>query len=177
MNPHNDTPRADGTQSTPARRGRRWMMAAALAAAIGATGLAGASMAADGGHTRMMHGHGRHHGPVDAATAAKHIEKMVDKVAGDGTPQQKARLTEIAKSAYADLQGTHAEFKAAHERAHKLLMQPTIDRVALEQLRVEQIARMDKVSKRILTAVEDAAEVLTPEQRVRFAEHMKRRMR
>ncbi len=55
-------------------------------------------------------------------------------------------------------------------------MAPAIDRVALEQLRVEQIARMDKVSKRLLTAVEDAAEVLTPEQRVRFHDHLKKRM-
>jgi Spy/CpxP family protein refolding chaperone len=152
------------------------MIAAALVAAIGATGAAGASYAGTGfgGHG---HGHGRgHHGPMDPASVAKHIDKMVERIAGDGTPQQKARLAEIAKSAFADLQPVHGQFRAAHKRAHELLMQPTIDRVALEKLRAEQIERADMVSKRILAAVADAAEVLTPEQRVRFHEHMKKRM-
>ena len=164
-------------QSTPSRK-RGWLIAAALTAAVAATGLAGASMAADGPGMGMgMGGHHGHHGPVDAATAAKHIDKMVEHILSDGTPLQKARLSEIAKSAFADLQGSRAEFHAAHEKAHALLMQTAIDRVALEQLRVEQVARMDKVSKRILTAVEDAAEVLTPEQRVRFHEQLQKRMR
>lgn len=173
MNANNDsTP-----QSSPARK-RGWMVAAALTVALAATGLAGASMAADGPGMGFG-GHGRHHGQhgeMNAASAAKHIDKMVEHILSDGTPQQKARLTEIAKSAFADLQGTRAEFRAAHEKAHALLMQTAIDRVALEQLRVEQIARMDKVSKRLLTAVEDAAEVLTPAQRVRFHEQMQKRM-
>ena len=167
--------------SRPAARG--WIMAATLATALGATALTGVSMAADSsgaGTGRGWFGHGQghgRHGPVDAATADKHIARMVDRIVGDGTAQQKARLAEIAKSAFADLQGVKAETRAAHARAHTLLMQPAIDRAALEQLRAEQIARMDKTSRRLLTALEDAAEVLTPEQRQRFAEHLKRRMR
>ena len=169
-----DTNSTSATNLPAARRARRWIIATVLTAAVAATGLAGAN--ADDGHGRGFGGHSRQHGPMDAASAARHIDRLVERVAGDGTPQQKARLAEIAKSAFTDLQGTRAEFKAAHARAHTLLMQPAIDRVALEQLRAEQIARMDKVSKRLLTAVEDAAEVLTPEQRVRFHDLMKKRM-
>jgi Spy/CpxP family protein refolding chaperone len=55
-------------------------------------------------------------------------------------------------------------------------MAPVVDRAALEQLRVEQMQRMDLVSRRILVAVEDAADVLTPEQRARFAEQLRSRM-
>jgi Spy/CpxP family protein refolding chaperone len=55
-------------------------------------------------------------------------------------------------------------------------MAPTIDRVALERLRVEQVQNVDALSKRILAAVEDAAEVLTPEQRQKFARHLQGRM-
>jgi Spy/CpxP family protein refolding chaperone len=51
-----------------------------------------------------------------------------------------------------------------------------IDRAALEQLRAQQMQRMDFISKRILAAVEDAADVLTPEQRLKFAEHLRARM-
>ena len=165
--------RDNPSTSSPAKR---WIAAALAGAALAATGAAGVSMAADA-PSMGMHGHGRHQVPADPAAAARHIDRMVEHIAGDGTPQQKARLAEIIKAAHADLQGTHAEFRAAHQKAQALLMQTAIDRVALEQLRAEQIARMDKVSKRLLTALEDAAEVLTPAQRVRFQQMMEKRMR
>ncbi|MES2319920.1 MAG: Spy/CpxP family protein refolding chaperone [Pseudomonadota bacterium] len=148
---------------------RRWLLAAALVAAVGATGLAGASYAGEG-----MHG-GRHHA-MDPAKAAKHIEMMIAKIAPDATAPQKARLTEIAKSAFADLQPVRAQLRDAHKRVHELLMQPVVDKVALEALRVEQVQRIDAVSKRLMTAVTDAADILTPEQRARFAEHVQKRM-
>ncbi len=173
MNQHQDSNTA--SPAVPKRSsGRRWIFAAALVAAVGATGLAGASYADDnfGG----MHGmHGGHHA-MDPASMAKHIDHMIAKVAPDATPQQKARLTEIAQSAFNDLKPMHKQFGEAHKRAHDLLMQPVIDRAALEALRVEQMQRADAVSKRILAAVEDAADILTPEQRARFAEHMQKRM-
>ena len=163
MNQHNDN---TVSPAVP----RRWILAAALVAALGA---AGASVAGEG--FGGMHGHGGHHA-MDPASAAKHIDKMIATIAPDATPQQKARLTEIAKAAFADLQPLHAQLRDAHKRAHELLMQPVIDRAALEALRVEQMQRVDAVSKRVLAAVEDAAEILTPEQRTRFAEHMHKRM-
>ena len=171
MNKHNDN--STGFPSVPKRgSGRRWVLAAMLVAAVGATGLAGASMAGDG--FGGMHG-GRHHA-MDPASAALHIDKMIEKIAPDATPQQKARLQEIAKSAFADLQPVHGQLREAHKKAHALLMAPVIDRGALEALRVEQVQRVDAISKRLLTAVEDAADILTPEQRARFAEHMQKRM-
>ncbi len=160
--------------SVPKRSsGRRWILAAALVAAVGAAGLAGASYADEG--LAGMHGGGHHHA-MDPASVAKHIDKMIDKVAPDATAQQKARLKEIATAAFADLKPVHAQLRDAHKRVHELLMQPVIDRAALETVRVEQVQRLDTVSKRLLTAVEDAADILTPEQRARFAEHMQKRM-
>ncbi len=150
-------------------KAKRWIMAAALAVAVGATGVA----AAGGPHG--MHGRG-HHGPVDAATMAKHIDKMIERVAPDATAQQKARLAEIAKSAHADIAPVRAQLREGHKKAHELLMQPVVDRVALESLRAENMQRMDALSKRLLSAVADAADILTPEQRARFHKHMKKRM-
>ena len=157
----------------PQRRGRRWLAGAALGLAAGALSLAGASFANEG---RGMHGHRAHLATMDPATAGKHIDKMVAHLLSDGTAGQKARLSAIAKAAFADLQALHRDFKAGHEQARDLLLAPAIDRVALEQLRVREVERVDQISKRILAAVEDAAEVLTPDQRVRFAAHMKKRM-
>ena len=157
----------------PRQRGRRWLVGAALGLAAGALSLAGASFAGEG---RGMHGQRGHFGTMDTATAGKKIDKMVEHLLSDGTAEQKARLAAIAKAAFADLQPLHREFRASREQANDLLMAPAIDKAALEQLRVREVERVDQVSKRILAAVEDAAEVLTPEQRVRFAAHMKKRM-
>ncbi|MES2150082.1 MAG: periplasmic heavy metal sensor [Pseudomonadota bacterium] len=159
---------------TPSRGPRRWLIAGALVLCVGAMAAAGASMAGDG-LGMGLHGH-RGHAQMDPASMARHVDQMVERVLADGTPAQKARLAAIAKSAYADLLPMHAELKAAHTRAHDLLTAPAIDRAALEQLRAEQMQHLDVVSKRILLAVEDAAEVLTPEQRLKFAEHMQKRM-
>jgi Spy/CpxP family protein refolding chaperone len=46
-----------------------------------------------------------------------------------------------------------------------LLTQPTIDRAAIEALRVEHLALAEAASKRFTQALADVAEVLTPEQR------------
>lgn len=170
MNEHKDT--TDFAAVPKPRSGRRWIIAAALVAAIGAAGVAGA--AGFGGHGGM-HGHRGGH-QMDPAKAAQHIEMMIEKIAPDATAQQKARLNEIAKSAFADLHPVHVQLRDAHKRVHELLMQPVVDRMALEAIRAEQVQRVDAVSKRLMTAVADAAEILTPEQRVRFAEHMKKRM-
>ena len=54
---------------------------------------------------------------------------------------------------------------SARQRGRVLLTQPSIDRAAIEALRVEQIALADAASKRFTQALGDVAEVLTPEQR------------
>ncbi|MES2130284.1 MAG: Spy/CpxP family protein refolding chaperone [Pseudomonadota bacterium] len=151
--------------------GRRWIVAGLLAIAVGAAAVTGGVSAREaiGG----MHGQ---HGPMDPAAMEKHINAMVDKVLPDGTADQKARLNAIASAALADLKPVHLQMREAHAQAAKLLMAPTVDRGALETLRAAQMTQLDAASKRILTAVEDAAEVLTPEQRQKFADHLMKRM-
>jgi protein CpxP len=169
MNQTTDNTSASATTKTGTAR--RWMLAAALVAAVGA---AGVSYAGEG-HGFGMHGGRGMHGAMDPESMARHVDKMIERIAPDATPQQKARLAEISKSAFADLKPLHSQFRDGHKRLHELLMAPTIDRVALEKLRVEQMQRADALSKRVLSAVEDAAEVLTPEQRLRFQKHLQGR--
>jgi Spy/CpxP family protein refolding chaperone len=171
MNTHDDN-HASHAAAPALRTGKRWLIAAALALAAGA---AGASFASGGpglghhaGHAGLM--------AMDPAAMDAHIDKMVEQLAAGASPDQKARVAAIAKAAVADLRPAHEQFRKAHGRAHELLMAPVIDRAALEQLRAEQMQRMDFISRRILAAVEDAAEVLTPEQRAVFARQLRAHM-
>ncbi|MDB5700143.1 MAG: hypothetical protein JWL66_342 [Sphingomonadales bacterium] len=104
-----------------------------------------------------------------------HFDKMLAEVLPDGTPEQKTRLKALARTVHADLGGVHAQFRQVHERAHAMLLRPIVDRAGLEALRVEQLHQIDVVSRRLVGALADMAEVLTPEQRVRLAAHLKER--
>jgi Spy/CpxP family protein refolding chaperone len=141
---------------------RRWTIAVALAATIGVV----CTSFASGGPA--LHGH---HGPLAMSPAAMkaHVDKVVEQCAADASSDQKARLADIANAALTDLRPAHEQFREAHARAHALLMAPVIDRAALEQLRAEQMQRMDFVSRRVVAAVEDGADLLTPEQRAKCA--------
>jgi Spy/CpxP family protein refolding chaperone len=168
MNTHNDNNPATAAPRTT----WRWLAAAALATVAAA---AGASFANGAPALPGHHGHARHMA-MDPAAMDVHLDRMVEQFAADASPDQKARIAAIAKAALAELRPAHEQFRQAHARAHELLTAPTIDRAALEQLRVAQMQRMDFISRRILAAVEDAAEVLTPEQRAKFAEHLRAHM-
>jgi protein CpxP len=167
MNKHNDNTATDAVPSH--RPGRRWLLALTLAVA------AGASLAA-GGSGILGHHRAGQHMAMDPAAMDKHIDKMIEQVLPDGTPEQKTRIAAIARSACADLRPAHDSIQQGHARVHELLMAPVIDRAALEQLRSEQMQQMDLVSKRMLAALEDAADVLNPAQRARLAEHLAKHM-
>lgn len=150
------------------------MMAGALVVTAGVAGVTGVAMAENGPMIHMMHGMPGHGGMMstDPAAMAAHLDKMIATMVPDATPEQKAKLMEIARGVHTDLGAVHAQFGQAHKRIHDILLQPTVDRAALEALRVGQMQQMDAASKRVLTALADAAEVLTPEQRARVAQHM-----
>lgn len=171
MNTHSPNNAGDTALPSP-RHKRRWLTAVVLAAVAGA---AGASVVNGGSGLPGHHGHGRHMA-MDPAAMDAHIDMMAERFAADARPDQKARVAAIAKAAMADLRPAHEQFRQTNARAHELLMAPAIDRAALEQLRVAQMQRMDFISRRILAAVEDVADVLTPEQRAKFAEHLRARI-
>ena len=141
-----------------------WIAIAAFVAALGGTAAYAGSNHAGG------HGHGHGHSPwtMDAAQADKHIETMVAHILPDATEAQKSRLTEIAKACFNDVKPIHQQLQEGHEAMGRQLAQPAIDRAALETLRADHVKKMDLMSRRVLAAAMDAAEVLTPEQRTKF---------
>ena len=174
MTPSNETP-ADappppdrpGQGHRFGHRRRRWVpLVAALLIGLAGFGLGRAT----GGHG---FGHGfAMHKQLDAESATRMAEYGVSHVLGevDGTPEQKAKIGVIAKSAVTDLLPMRDAFVGSRDKFAAALKAGTIDRAALEQIRAEQVTLGDKASKRAVQALADAAEALTPEQRVKLAD-------
>lgn len=152
--------------SPPVNGRRRWF---AGLAALGGFGLLGAAAQA--------HGWGRRHG-LDPQEQARRLDYRIGRLVDQagGTPQQKDRLVAIAAAALAELRPLREQMHQARRRGLELLAAPTIDRGALEQLRAAQLQAGDASSRRMVQALAEAAEVLTPQQRTKVAERLKRRM-
>lgn len=165
------------TEPTTTTTRRGFGFAALIAASL--VGLVGGGLATAAFGHGMGPGGFRHfgshamHGPIDPAEAKEHAGRMVEHFAWaiDATAEQKQKLTVIAQAMVGDLLPVHQKMGAARARAAQLLRQPKTDRAALETLRAEQIALADDVSKRMVQGLADAADVLTPAQRAKLAEH------
>lgn len=182
----NDAPKSQLPESTPptqpgsnppaepsrGRRLRRWTIAGLAAAAVGAFAFHNLSHAHGAGC-----GHHGMRGSMDAESVGKFIDwrlsSMLSKV--DATPEQKAKIGEIAKAATKELMPLRAQHQAARAKAMELFTQPTVDRAALEKLRADELQLAEIVSKRATQAIADAADVLTPAQRTKLAERWKQR--
>jgi periplasmic protein CpxP/Spy len=88
----------------------------------------------------------------------------------DATPEQQDKLRAIVRDGVKDLLPVREKLMTARATARELLTQETIDRTAIEKFRTDMLATHDAVSKRLLQAVADAAEVLTPVQRRKIAD-------
>jgi Spy/CpxP family protein refolding chaperone len=121
-------------------------------------------------------GHWRDGMPTDPAKMDQRVERMITRFASkvDASAEQKDKLAAIAKTAARDIAPLREKARAARKQALEILAGANIDRPALEQLRAEQIQLADAGSKRLTQALADTAEVLTPEQRKKLAEHMQR---
>ena len=166
------------------RRARRWAVLGLGVTALAAAGALAAHRHADAhpmGFGGPGHGFGGWHGgmgDMDPAALSKRIEAMVAfRLADiDVTPEQRDRIATILKGAANDLQAGRKQHMQARRQSMELLAAPTIDRAQLEKLRVEQMQLGENASRRMLQALMDSAEVLTPEQRAKLAERFQRRM-
>jgi Spy/CpxP family protein refolding chaperone len=105
-------------------------------------------------------------GAIEAIVDA-HADRMIRHLAVeiDATAEQQDKLQSIVHAAVKDLLPVREKVEAAKTTARELLTQQTIDRAALEKLRADQIALHDAASRRLIQAIADAAETLSPEQR------------
>ena len=165
------TPHCDGNSQGRRRGFLSTLLAALVAGAAG--GYVGKSFAHGGP------GHWRDGMATDPAMMDQRVEHMIKRFARkvDASAEQKDKLAAIAKSAVHDLAPLREKARAARKQAIELLAGPNVDRPALERLRAEQIQLADEGSKRLTQALADTADVLTPEQRKKFAERLQHRHR
>jgi protein CpxP len=109
---------------------------------------------------------------VIEAVVESHADRMVRhlSIEIDATTEQQEKLRTIVRDAVKELLPMREKFMSARTTARDLLTQQTVDRAAIEKFRADMIATNDAVSKRLVQAVADAAEVLTPEQRRRISD-------
>jgi periplasmic protein CpxP/Spy len=169
----------DGQPSGPApqpiRKPRRWRSALAGVLLLG--------VGAVGGHAAgSMHGPwwilsaAAHGGHFDPARMAKHIDHRVDRALNrvDASQEQRDKVSGIFKSALGDVTALGVKPWEAREKFIGLLRADSIDPAAFEALRAEQIGAADAASKRVVQAMTEAAQVLTPEQRRELTDRWER---
>ncbi|WP_026613108.1 Spy/CpxP family protein refolding chaperone [Ensifer aridi] len=172
----------DKNLSSPAAGGpasKGWARRAAIGgiaavAVVGAVGFA-AARSDDFGFGMGRFGMGGH--MMQAHMGGGFMEHRIGSVLDelDATPEQEDKLWDIIDKARAEIRPTFRDFRETREEVIELLGASTIDRAAAEKLRSERIAAIDEASRKMTTALLDAAEVLTPEQRAKLVEHLKER--
>ena len=103
----------------------------------------------------------------------RHIERLLDAV--NATPEQRAQIQQILKTAQADMSAQREAGRRMHEQGQALFAQPTVDARAVETLRQQMLAQHDLASKRMTQVMLDVSRVLTPEQRKTLADRMAQR--
>lgn len=163
-----------------ARHPKRRFLAGLLTGSIAAGALfAGHAVFAhgqdgEGGPGRHCAGH---HGPRDPEAMRGRMRAMTDRMLAkiDATDEQKTRIHTLMDATFQDLAGLREAHDAQRKAAVASLTGDTVDRAALETARRAEMALADRASERLSRTAADVAEVLTPEQRRRFAELMKHR--
>jgi Spy/CpxP family protein refolding chaperone len=125
--------------------------------ALGAGGYA-ATVSADGmGWREGMH----------LAFAQGAVSRALDSIGASAA--QEAKIHDIIAARFAELGQNPEEHAAMREQALELLAAPTIDRAAVEKMRLDAVAKFDAKSKTVVAGLLDIAGELTPEQRTKLA--------
>ena len=139
---------------------------------VGLIAIAASVVAIAGGAIAYAHSNGGHHVRM-GANAEEHFEHLQAMLTKAGaSDEQKKQIEGILRPAFDDLKATHDTHYAALKQFHEAFTAPSIDRARLETLRADELKALDDASKRLVTAISDAAEVLSPDQRAALAKQI-----
>jgi Spy/CpxP family protein refolding chaperone len=135
--------------------------------ALALLALAAAAAAAPPGHGFFgWRGHGHRGHAWNEAHIERGVRYVLDEV--DATDEQVEAVAVIVSAAATDLRALH-DAQQGHRDAWRDAF-VAADRATLEARRAEALVAFEDASERVVSALADAAEVLTPEQRQRLAE-------
>ncbi|MGY6707332.1 MAG: Spy/CpxP family protein refolding chaperone [Rhizobiaceae bacterium] len=112
-------------------------------------------------------------GGMGKGFAERRFDRMMTEI--EASDEQAERLRDIFEAARDDLMPARADFHAFRDDLAALITAPRIDRAAAERMRAERVEAIDEASRRMTEAFIEAAEVLTPEQRVALVEKFEER--
>ncbi|MEO8122609.1 MAG: Spy/CpxP family protein refolding chaperone [Burkholderiales bacterium] len=145
----------------------------ALAAGVGVAAWADGRGGGCGGHGMGGAGMMSGGGPGMMGGSARMTDRMLDGL--DATDAQRTQIRQITQAAAAEMKTQFEAGRALREQGLAIFSAPTIDAAAAESLRQQMLAQHDQMSKRMTETMVAVANVLTPEQRAKFAERMKTR--
>ena len=126
-------------------------------------------LASDAGGWHGWRGRGHRGGFANMSDAEieKKINRIVKHVAIeiDATPEQQTKITNLFTAVAKDVKPMRSKMQDSGRKIHDLLLANKIDREALENIRAARLADAERVSKAIVNAVAEAAEILSPDQR------------
>jgi Spy/CpxP family protein refolding chaperone len=164
------SPKADSNIRYRSWRNR--IVAGMLGVVLGSTAVGTVGYAGFGpGCGHLGHGPWAASGPEAAEARRERIGFAVDRLLTkvEASDAQKAEVQAIVDPLATEMQPLRETFAANRASLVQLLRAPEIDRAAMEALRSEQMVQADAISRVLVNALADVADVLTPEQRSQLA--------
>jgi protein CpxP len=160
---------AESTQSTKTKhfRKRHFWLLLAVPVLLGAGVCAVRAHAADDGFGFGPPGFGGGTPEQHKAFMERRLDKMLDMLKANDS--QRTAIKAIAERMFAEMQPIHQQHKQLHDAIVAAFTANTVDRAAVEKLRLQVTALVDQGSQVFSKGLLDAAQVLTPEQRQTLA--------
>lgn len=122
-----------------------------------------------GGHP----GHGMKQGAMAGPLGGPGFNRLLDEV--KATDAQRKQIRDITEKARTDVRALQDTARAQHHEAMAIWTSPKLDAAEAEKARQQMLAHHDQVSKRMMQAMLDVGQVLTPEQRAQASALIKQR--
>lgn len=163
------TERSDSNLDTEQGRTRRIPRRVLVGIIVLAMCVAGAAVAGRHGWRHGQHG--------DPEAMRGHMTKMLERGLDEieATDEQRVEIEVIAGEAFDAMIEMRSSHKEGRGQLIELVGAESIDRDAIEALRIEHIDQADRASQVLVTAAAEVLEVLTPEQRAELVEHFESR--
>jgi periplasmic protein CpxP/Spy len=168
MNSTESTQATQATKTTHAKKRHLWLLLLAVPVVLGAGFCAVRAQAADDGFGFGPPAFGGGGTPEQhKAFMQRRLEKMLDMLKANDS--QRTAIKAIAERMFAEMQPVHQQHKQLHDAMVAAFTADTVDRTAVEKLRLQVTALVDQGSQVFSKGLLDAAQVLTPEQRQTLA--------